>query len=40
MKIKSILIGTAVAGSVLALISCELGKYDKYSAQITPNTTL
>jgi hypothetical protein len=34
-KIKSILIGTAVAGS-----SCELEKYDKYSAQITPNTTL
>ena len=35
MKIKNILIGTAVAGSVLALISCELDTYEDYSVQIT-----
>jgi len=35
MKIKNILVGTAVVGFGVALVSCELEKYDDYSVQIT-----
>ena len=38
MKIKNILIGTAVAGLGIALISCDLEKYENYSLQITETT--